>query len=353
MRFTLIPLTVLLMLTACQSTAVISRSAPDLPSPVVSISTRTATPTVPLLPSQTPIPVPTKIPFHPLSIEYLRARQYPGSEIVIEQELDPGINYYRYLTSYQSEGYKNYALLTLPFGESPETGWPVIIFNHGYIPPDQYRTTERYVAYVDNLARQGFIVFRPDYRGHGDSEGIARGAYGRPDYVIDVLNAVASVKTYADADPNRIGMWGHSMGGYITLRAMVAYQDIKAGVIWAGVVGSYEEMFNHQARPRFGSRGIAALYGTPNENPDFWASISANSFLDDLSGPIQLHHGTNDTSVPYAYSVSLAEATRAAGGMAQLYLHNNDDHNIANNFGGAMLNTIRFFTEYLKNGEGP
>ena len=134
-------------------------------------------------------------------------------------------------------------------GQKPKTGWPVIIFNHGFIPPAQYRTTERYVAYVDAFARNGYIVFKSDYRGHGSSEGRAAGGYGSPDYTIDVLNAVSSIKRYQDADPNRIGMWGHSMGGSVTLRAMVVSKDIKAGVIWAGVVASYPDLFSKWHRP--------------------------------------------------------------------------------------------------------
>src|SRR6266511_2856970 len=139
---------------------------------------------------------------HPLQIDALRAREYPGSDIVIERVLDPGVNYSRYYVAYLSEGLKIYALMTVPNGEKPSTGWPVIIFNHGFIPPDQYRTMERYVAYVDWLARAGYIVFRSDYRGHGDSEGEASGAYGSTGYVIDVLNATASMARYPAADPN-------------------------------------------------------------------------------------------------------------------------------------------------------
>ncbi len=63
-----------------------------------------------------------------------------------------------------------------------------------------------------------------------------------PDYTADVLNAVSSLKAYADADPQRIGMWGYSIGGQITLRAMVVSGDIKAGVIWAGVVVPYPDL---------------------------------------------------------------------------------------------------------------
>ncbi len=50
-----------------------------------------------------------------------------------------------------------------------------------------HRTTERYVAYVDQLAHNGYVVFRIDYRGHDQSKGEARGAYGNPDYQTDVL----------------------------------------------------------------------------------------------------------------------------------------------------------------------
>ena len=103
----------------------------------------------PVPPMPTATPTATATPLHPLSIVAMRKRAYPGSDLVIEQTLAPGSSYSRYIASYRSEGLKIYALLTVPNGEKPATGWPVIIFNHGYIPPTQYQTTERYVAYVD------------------------------------------------------------------------------------------------------------------------------------------------------------------------------------------------------------
>ncbi len=185
------------------------------------------------------MPTPTPTP-HPLTIASMRQREYPGSDITIEETLEPEVNYQRYLASYQSEGLKIYALLTVPNGEKPPTGWPVIVFNHGYIPPAQYRTTERYVAYVDWLARNGYIVFRSDYRGH------------------------------------------------------------------------------------------------------------ANSFLDDLSGPLQLHHGTADTSVPVEFSETLYQQVVAAGKTVEYYTYAGADHNLASSFGLAMQRTIEFFNTYVK-----
>ena len=237
----------LLAVTACSSPppAPVANIAQTV-STVRPVPTNTAAPTATTPPTATPPPTATATPTptpHPLTIQSMRERTYPGSDITIEETLQPGSNYSRYRASYLSEGLKIYALLTVPNGEKPATGWPVIIFNHGFIPPDVYRTTERYVAYVDWLARNGYIVLRSDYRGHDQSEGEARGAYGAPDYTVDVMNALASMEKYPEADPNRIGMWGHSMGGYITLRSMVITNTIKAGVIWAGVVGPYPNLF--------------------------------------------------------------------------------------------------------------
>ncbi|MFH2039184.1 MAG: alpha/beta fold hydrolase [Chloroflexota bacterium] len=330
---------------------------PTLTNASYPINTRSPiqNPTSTITPQPTWTSEPTPVLF-PLSIEAMRSRDFPGSQILIEKNLPPGTNYNRYICSYFSEGLKIYALLTVPEGEKPRTGWPVIIFNHGYIPPTQYHTTERYVDYVERLAREGYIVFRSDYRGHDQSEGEARGAYGYPDYVVDVLNGLQSIKSFPGADPDRIGMWGHSMGGYITLRSMVIRSDIKAGVIWAGVVGSYPDLLIewpqitpplYQYDPSWRT-GFITEFGTPEENPDFWSSISATNYLRDISGPLQLHHSIADDVVPFEFSNKLYHELLIAEKKTEFYAYQGDNHNIAINFNLAMDRTVEWFDRYVK-----
>ena len=313
--------------------------------------------------AHTPTPAPTQQPTYPLSIAAMQSRKYPGSALSIDQTLDPGSNYRRYIVSYRSDGLKIYALLTVPDGDKPAGGWPVVIFNHGYIPPEIYRTTERYIAYVDAIARNGYIVLKPDYRGNGSSEGSPEGAYYSPAYTVDVLNAVASMKLYPDANKNKIGMWGHSMGGNITLRALVVDpQDIKAAVIWGGVIGTYDQLMNHWTRVvayrpsqreltlRNNNRStLIKQFGTPQTNPSFWNSIDPDSYLSDIQTPLQLHHGQSDEEVPVAFSQTVYDRLTALHKTVSLYTYPGADHNISDpSFTTAMNRSIDFFNQYLK-----
>lgn len=356
-RTTLLVVSLGLLLGGCaQAVSPSTPTIPPLPQPQPQIRVVSSTPSQTPLPTGTALPTATPTPF-PLSIAAMRQQNYPGSEITVVKELVSGSNYRRYYVYYLSQGLKIYALLTVPNGVMPEGGWPGIVFNHGYIPPDVYKTTERYIEYVNQLALNGYVVFRIDYRGHDQSEGAAEGAYGDPGYEVDVLNAAASLKHFAKVNPQKVGMWGHSMGGYLTLRAMVIDKDIKAGVIWAGVVASYPDLMYKWRRDRPSTPPPNARrwrdvwvkqFGSPEENPAFWDSISANSYLRDLSGPIQLHHGTKDEEVPVEFSQTLQEQIQAVGGTVELYTYDGDNHNISGYFSAAMKRTVAFFDQYLK-----
>lgn len=314
---------------------------------------------VPAIEEEQPAPTPTiemekiaDIPDTPLAIEALRSRDYPASELIIEQTLDPGANYQRYIAYYSSDGFRIYGLLTVPDEAMPANGYPSILFLHGYIPPDTYVTTADYVATQDGLARNGFLTFKPDMRGHGRSEGEATGAHFSETYIVDSLNAFSALEIFDWVDAERIGIWGHSNGGLIGLRMITITDKAKAAVLWAGVVGSYVDMLETYL-PRIDflvrlSPPVIEQHGLPSENPEYWDAVDPFTYLDDITTPVQLHHGNSDSSVPVELSISLYNALVAAGKEVELYQYPGMDHNFFGEaFDQAMQRTVAFFKARL------
>jgi dipeptidyl aminopeptidase/acylaminoacyl peptidase len=326
-----------------------------------SIHTQTPSPTVTVTLTPTATPVVFNVG-NELTIDYLRKLEIGGSQITFERELAPTFYYRQYIASYISEGNKIYGLLTVPIMAPPETGFKAIVFNHGYIPPASYRTTERYTAYIDYLARAGFVVFKIDLRGHGDSEGTASGSYYSPGYTIDAVAALKSLQTLDFVDPDGIGMWGHSMAGNLVLRAMLIEPKIKAGVIWAGAVYSYDDLAEYgindnsyrppatpegDAQPRM-SQQIFDVYGRPGSGHPYWQAVSLTANLDLLQSPLQIHHAQDDPVVNIGYSQGLAAALQAQGKAYEFYIYPSGGHNLVSPyFDQAMLRTVEFFRNNL------
>ena len=77
-----------------------------------------------LAPAATPrtTVLPADQTLNPLAIDAMRQRDYPGSDLVVEQTLPPGSKYRRYVASYRSDGLKIFGLLTVPNGRKPAVG---------------------------------------------------------------------------------------------------------------------------------------------------------------------------------------------------------------------------------------
>ena len=311
---------------------------------------------------QTTPEVPITPDSSPLTITAMRTKAYPGSDIVMERTLSAGPGYNRYIVSYQSDGLKLFGLLTIPIGVKPAGGWPVILLNHGYIPPTEYSTDQSYERIVAPLATAGYIVFKPDYRGHDNSPGMPYQVYVSPDYVTDSLNALASVRKYKDANPDKIGVWSHSMGGNITLHELVLTHDFKAAVIMAGVVGSFNNILDwwtaRVATVVLTTQNdlqtdqlllqMVNLNGTPQTNPGFWNSIDPTYFISDIETPVQIQVGSADVVVPPSFSQGLTVQLQNAGKSVTYHSYQGADHNLAPDTAAAMAEAVSFFNHYLK-----
>lgn len=301
----------------------------------------------------------SQMPFYEMTIPALREKTYE-SELGPLEEIGQNANYTSYLTYFTSEGLKINGLLTVPVGQEPEGGWPAIVFIHGYIPPTVYETQGQYADYVDYLARNGFVVFKIDLRGHAQSEGEPGGGYYGSDYVTDALSSYTALAKSGFVNSDKIGLWGHSMAGNIVMRSMAAKPDIPAGVIWAGAVYTYVDMQKYgiddnSYRPPTNNtirqkrrRELFEKHGTPSAQSEFWLSVAPTSFLSDITGAVQLHHATDDDVVNIGYSRDLSALLDQANVTHELNEYSTGGHNISgSSFTQAMQNTVEFFREHL------
>lgn len=305
------------------------------------------------------LPSPTPFLFREMTIPYLREREYMSSLGPLEKSSENS-NYTSYITSYSSDGLKIFGLLTKPTGGIPPGGWPAIVFVHGYIPPDQYQTTKQYENHIDYLSKNGFVVFKIDLRGHGNSEGEPGGSYYSSDYIVDVLNAFSALQNSDFVNPQRIGLWGHSMAGNVVLRSFAVKPRISAIVIWAGAVYSYSDFqeygindSNYQPPQESSERAKKRLelfdvHGQFNKDSIFWKQVAATNYLNDLQGAIQIHHAANDNVVDIRYSQDLNNLLNQTSVIHELHEYPRGGHNIqGKSFTDAIERTVNFFKENL------
>lgn len=307
------------------------------------------------------VPSPTPFPFQEMTIPALRTREYKST--LNERNLySQNGNYTSYLSSYDSDGFKVNGLLTIPTGETPAGGWPAIVFVHGYIPPSIYTTTGNYADYVDYLARNGYVVFKIDLRGHADSEGEAGGGYYGSDYIVDTLNARAALASSDFVNPNKIGLWGHSMAGNVVSRSLAAQPEIPAIAIWGGAVYTYSDMQKYgiddnSYRPpsdqninRNRRQKLNDTYGQFDPKSEFWKQVPMTNYLDGIKGAVSLNHAVDDVVVNIGYSRDLSAILDKTNIPHELNEYPSGGHNINGPaFVAAMQNTVEFYDKYLKN----
>jgi dipeptidyl aminopeptidase/acylaminoacyl peptidase len=162
--------------------------------------------------------------------------------------------------------------------------------------PGSYRM---YYSLCQYLAQQGYVILTPDYRGSsGYSRDWSTGVYmgvGVND-TADVASGADYLKTLAYVDPDRIGVFGLSYGGFLTLQALTTDPTLwRSGVDVAGVVDW----------ATYGAGYTTPRLGTPVQNPAIYDISAPILHMDKLVRPLLVLHGTNDRNVSFADSLRL------------------------------------------------
>ena len=216
--------------------------------------------------------------------------------------------------SYYTNPLKFKTYIFIPKSIDPDKKYPVMVFPHGGVHSN---FNSFYAHILRELMAQEYIVVAPEYRG---STGYGRRFYESIDYGgLEVQDVKASrdymVENYDIVDENRIGIFGWSHGGLITLMNIFEYPDAYK-VAYAGVPVS-----DLIARMGYKSDGYRDLYSigyhigeTANDNPDEYRRRSPAWQAHKMGNtPLLIHTNTNDSDVNVLEVEHLIKSLKAEG----------------------------------------
>jgi dipeptidyl-peptidase-4 len=194
------------------------------------------------------------------------------------------------------DGTKLDAMMIKPPDFNPAKKYPVLISVYGGPQAQEVRNSWGGDDFLwhEMMAQKGYILFTLDNRGS-----YGRGhAFETPIYhhfgkveLDDQLTGVEYLKSLGYVDASRIGIWGWSYGGYMTLNAMFNAADVfKAGVSVAPVSDwrLYDTIYTER------------YMGGPQDNSDGYKNSSPANQAAKLKGKLMLVHGTGDDNVHFA-----------------------------------------------------
>jgi dipeptidyl aminopeptidase/acylaminoacyl peptidase len=226
---------------------------------------------------------------------------------------------------------------------------PAIIWIHGsgadqnYLGwhPGAYRM---YYALNQYLAQQGYVILTPDYRGSsGYSRDWAVGDYmdlgGKETQ--DVAAGADYLKTLDYVDPDRIGVYGLSYGGFMTLQAVTTTPTLFRCAIDVAGVGDW-------ATWNFGAYTTGRM-GTPVSNPEGYDISAPVKHLDKLQRPLMILQGTNDTNVPFWETLTVIDRLEKLGKPFDMAIYPGEIHFFRRAYvlRDAWRRTEDFFDKYL------
>jgi dipeptidyl aminopeptidase/acylaminoacyl peptidase len=214
-----------------------------------------------------------------------------------------------------ADGLQIHGQLFRPRDIQPGQRRPAILFFHGG-SRRQMLLGFHYLGYYHNayalnqyLASRGFIVLSVNFRsgtGYGLEfrEALNYGARGASEFN-DVMGAGLYLRSRADVDAAKVGLWGGSYGGYLTALGLARASDLFAAGVdihgvhdWNMVIRNFAPTYDPAARAEVAR---LAFQSSPMASVDTWRS------------PVLVIHGDDDRNVPFSETVDLVAALRQRG----------------------------------------
>ena len=246
------------------------------------------------------------------------------------------------------DGYSVQGWLMAPANVDASNTYPMVTVVHG---GPASAVTPRFMASgsMYDLLNNGYYVFQPNPRGSfGQGEAFTQANirdFGGAD-LGDILAGIDAVEKVAPVDDNRLGIFGHSYGGFMTMWTVTHSKRFKAAVAGAGIANwiSYygQNGIDQWMIPFFG----ASAY----DDPAIYDKLSPIRYIKDAATPTFIYVGERDVECPPAQSMEMWHGLKAQGVPTSLVIYEGEGHGIRDPKHIADMNgrITGWFDKYLK-----
>ncbi len=246
----------------------------------------------------------------------------------IEGLEDYNITFPEFVTVTTTDGTKLNAYFIKPYDFNPDKKYPVLVY--GYGGPGSQKVTNKWADHQrwfgHYMASHGYVVFCLDNRGTGGrGKAFKNLSYGDLSKwsIHDQIEGAKYLAALNYVDKDRIGFWGWSGGGYLTIGVMTRAADyFKVGASVAPVTDFYT----------YDAIWAERQMGLPSENAEGYQKANLQNYVDMLKGKLLIIHGTGDDNVHYQNTLQFIDKCVNKNKQVDMFLYPNKNHFISGGY---------------------
>ena len=238
-----------------------------------------------------------------------------------------------------SDGALLYAQLTRPAGFQPGKKYPAIVMVYGGPHAQSVRNAWQSMSWEHVLAHRGFVIWELDNRGTYNRghkwESVIQRNFGARE-LEDQKEGVRHLIALGFVDSARIGLYGWSYGGFMTLNSLLNAPEVfKAGVAGAPVTDwrNYDTIYTER------------YMGLPSDNADGYRRSSPVHYASKLTGKLLLVHNLGDDNVLFQHTLQMVDALQRAGKQFEMMIYPQKSHGVS---GPARRHMLKMMTEFFE-----
>jgi len=253
-----------------------------------------------------------------------------------------------YQASFNTNGKHMSMQLMVPNTATPAGGFPIILMNRGFVEAAQYQPGVGTKNAAKVFAGNGFVTIAPDFLGFGTSDPAPEDSMAarleKPQQLLDLISSLSSLPF---VNPDKLGIWGHSNGGQITLSLLEITSKPYPTVLWAPVTKPFPfSLLYYTDEYSDGGKALRKVIADFEKDYDVF-DFSLDKFADRLVGPIELHQGTADEEVPETWSKEFVTTLKEKQIPITYYVYEGADHNLRPSWQTAVDRSLVFFKKSL------